>query len=209
MGFEGGGTITCSFRNRVVIGPVRTRGLSSTEAFEGLPPGGCMYPGLPELPGELGSMPSLFRRMPAGAVRARSDLITTEIVFPSGTRIRVRGPKMTKEERMRERARAIRVVRGGSSMTTRVPLYIYLRYARRLRRLASRARVSAPCGLAKGPPPRGLRADAGRSREPSCHLHLVPSGRAETGLCLALIELTRRIPGASACSSSSRSRLSS
>ena len=57
-----------------------------TEAFEGLSPGGCMYPGLPELPGELGSMPSLFRRMPAGVVRARSDLITTEIVFPSGTR---------------------------------------------------------------------------------------------------------------------------
>ena len=69
-----------------MIEPGRTRGLSSTEAFEGLSPGGCMYPGLPELPGELGSMPSLFRRMPAGVVRARSDLITTEIVFPSGTR---------------------------------------------------------------------------------------------------------------------------
>ena len=41
-----------------------------TEAFEGLSPGGCMYPGLPELPGELGSMPSLSRRMPAGMVRA-------------------------------------------------------------------------------------------------------------------------------------------
>jgi hypothetical protein len=53
-----------------MIGPGRTRGLSSTEAFEGLPPAGCMYPGLPELPGELGSMPSLFRRMPAGVVRA-------------------------------------------------------------------------------------------------------------------------------------------
>ena len=41
-----------------------------TEAFEGLSPGGCKYPGLPELPEELGSMPSLFRRMPAGMVRA-------------------------------------------------------------------------------------------------------------------------------------------
>ena len=52
-----------------MIGPGRTRGLSFTDAFEGLPPGGCMYPGLPELPGELGSMPSLSRRMPAGMVR--------------------------------------------------------------------------------------------------------------------------------------------
>ena len=41
-----------------------------TEAFEGLSPGGCKYPGLPELPEELGSMPSLSRRMPAGMVRA-------------------------------------------------------------------------------------------------------------------------------------------
>ena len=44
-----------------------------TEAFEGLSPGGCMYPGLPELPGELGSMPSLFRRMPAGMERSQPD----------------------------------------------------------------------------------------------------------------------------------------
>jgi hypothetical protein len=49
-----------------------------TEAFEGLSPGGCMYPGLPELPGELGSMPSLSRRMPAGMVRSQSDTINTE-----------------------------------------------------------------------------------------------------------------------------------
>ena len=41
-----------------------------TEAFEGLSPRGCKYPGLPGLPEELGSMPSLFRRMPAGMVRA-------------------------------------------------------------------------------------------------------------------------------------------
>ena len=38
--------------------------------LEGLSPGGCKYPGLPELPEEPGSMPSLFRRMPAGMVRA-------------------------------------------------------------------------------------------------------------------------------------------
>jgi hypothetical protein len=44
-----------------------------TEAFEGLSPGGCKYPGLPELPGELGSMPSLFRRMPAGMERSQPD----------------------------------------------------------------------------------------------------------------------------------------
>ena len=46
----------------------------------------------------------------------------------------------------------------------------------------------------KGPPPHRLRADA---------------GRAEIGLCLALIELTRRISRTSARSSSSRSSLSS
>ena len=64
--------ITSSFRNRGIVGPGRTRGLSSTEAFEGLPPGGCMYPGLPELIGEPGGIPSLSRRIPAGMVRCAS-----------------------------------------------------------------------------------------------------------------------------------------
>ena len=59
-----------------------------TEAFEGLSPGGRMYPGLPDLPGELGSMPSLSRRMPAGMVRSKSDTITTEVSLKSGTRFR-------------------------------------------------------------------------------------------------------------------------
>ena len=75
-----------------------------TEAFEGLSPGGCMYPGLPELPGELGSMPSLSRRMPAGMVRSQSDTINTEVLLSSRTRFRQNSRRKIKFDRARARA---------------------------------------------------------------------------------------------------------
>ena len=75
-----------------------------TEAFEGLSPGGRMYPGLPDLPGELGSMPSLSRRMPAGMVRSQSDTINSYRSFVEVSD--ALSSELPEKDKIRSRARA-------------------------------------------------------------------------------------------------------